>query len=104
VRCSTCGVVQAVMKTCRWRARGEQTFALCDECHAPVASRVRIVAGLVPCFGTYRSCSEWFIVRELEDVTGGGKYDAPSGLCGACASVVWIGGRAGAILRARPDV
>ena len=77
MRCSTCGVVKTVMKTCRWRTGGEQTFALCDECHAPVVSRVWIVAGLVPCFWTCGSCSEWFSVRELEDVTGGGKYDAP---------------------------
>ncbi len=84
VRCSQCGVMEVVMKTCRRRAGGEHLFALCDGCHAEVAPLVWIVAGPDACFGTCRSCSEWFSVRELEDLSGGGKYDAPIGLCAAC--------------------
>jgi hypothetical protein len=96
VRCSRCGIVQAAMKTCRRRAGGEQTFALCDGCHTRVAGAVWIVAEPVPCFGTCQTCSEWFSVRELEDVTGGGRRDAPSGLCGACVQRSRVGNRAGA--------
>ena len=75
------------LKTCRWRTGRRRAFALCDECHAEIAGAVWIVAGLVPCFGTCRECGEWVSVRELADRTGGGRWDAPTGLCATCGGL-----------------
>jgi hypothetical protein len=85
MRCDRCGYEAPVLKTCRWRTGGEQLFALCPGCHAPIAGAVWIVPGPVACFGQCRSCSGWFSVLELTDRSGGGKWDSNTGLCLRCA-------------------
>jgi hypothetical protein len=87
VRCDSCGFEAAVLKSCRWRVVGEQTFVLCDSCHAPIAAVVWIVPGPGPCFGTCRGCGSWFSVRNLAERALGGKYNAPSGICPGCAKL-----------------
>ena len=85
MRCSRCGVEAPALKTCRWRTGGRRRFVLCGECYTPIAGVVWIVPGPVPCFGTCRRCGEWVSVREISERTGGGKWDAPSGVCAACS-------------------
>ena len=62
-------------------------FALCDECHAPIAGVVWIVAGPVAVFGKCGSCGGWFSLRELTELRpgGAGRGDAPGGICVNCA-------------------
>jgi hypothetical protein len=87
VICCRCDAEAPVLKTCRWRspARGERTFALCDGCWLQLSGAVWIVPGAVRCFGTCRACGSWFALAELSDLAPGGKWDAVSGVCGACA-------------------
>jgi hypothetical protein len=85
VRCDQCGTAASVLKACRWRPRGERTFALCDSCWHPIRDSLWIVPGPVACFGKCRSCGSWFALQELFDLAPGGKWDAPSGLCPGCA-------------------
>ncbi len=84
--CSGCGVALPAMKTVYWRDDEEaEEFALCDACYEEVAGLVWVVPGPVYCFGQCRSCGSWFSVRELSEVSGGGKWSAPSGLCATCS-------------------
>ena len=92
--CDRCGVVAAALKTAKWRDRNGGPFALCNPCWHPIRDAVWILPGPVPCFGTCRSCGEWASVRALADRTGGGKWDAPSGLCQTCAPVEALVGEA----------
>ena len=80
--CEACGA--EALKTVRWRAGGERRFVLCDECYGPLAASVWITEGLVPCSGTCNACGSWVSVRELSEASGGGRRDAPSGLCRSC--------------------
>lgn len=83
--CSECGAEAPALKTVYWREDpDEEEYALCDPCWLPVAGEVWIVPGLAHCFGTCHGCGEWFSVRELVDLAGVGKYDAPSGICQTC--------------------
>jgi hypothetical protein len=59
-------------------------FGLCESCWRSVAERVWIVPGLVACSGSCKLCGSWVPVRELAEASGGGKWDAPSGLCAGC--------------------
>ncbi|MDP9425207.1 MAG: restriction endonuclease [Actinomycetota bacterium] len=43
-----------------------------------------IVAGPGPAHGTCRSCGHWRSLRELSETSGGGRRDAPSGICEGC--------------------
>ncbi len=86
MRCEKCGAAAPVLKTCRLRAGPGPAFALCDPCYAPLAEAVWIVPGPLVCFGTCRSCGSWFSVRELSEVSGGGRRDAPSGVCERCVT------------------
>jgi len=83
--CSRCQQEAPALKTVRWRDRHGSRFALCDPCHAPIAGAVMIVPGPVVCFGTCRRCRAWASIRDLAERTGGGKWDAPSGVCARCA-------------------
>ncbi len=85
MRCDRCGHTAPALKTVCWRRDHQTRFALCDSCWEPLAAAVWVIPGLAACFGTCRGCAEWFSVRELEDRTGGGKRDAPSGICARCA-------------------
>jgi hypothetical protein len=85
MRCVRCGFSAPVLKTCRRRDGGEQTFAFCDSCYGPLAHVVWIVPGLLPCFGTCVRCGEWVSVRELRNAKLGGRRSAPSGTCVDCA-------------------
>lgn len=85
MRCDRCGAEAPVLKTCRWRNGNGVPFALCDPCWLPISGAVWVVRGPVTCFGQCRRCSEWFSVRELEDRTGGGRWDSLSGVCENCA-------------------
>ena len=86
MRCDECEIVLPAMKTV-YRRDDEyaEEYALCERCYEEVASEVWVVPGVVPCFGRCSRCLEWFSVRELSERTGGGKWDAPSGLCPRCA-------------------
>ncbi len=86
MRCVRCGLSAPVLKTCRRRDGGEQTFALCDSCYGPLAHVVWIVPGLLPCFGTCTRCGEWASVRNLVDAKPGGRRSAPTGICGCCSA------------------
>lgn len=86
MRCSECGTEALIMKTVYWEEdRDGREYAMCDPCYAGLAERVWIVPGPVPCFGKCRLCTLWFGVRDLSELTGGGKWDAPSGVCEECA-------------------
>jgi hypothetical protein len=85
VRCDQCGMAAPILKTCRWRTRDEQLFALCDSCWHPIRDSVWIVPGQVASFGSCSQCGSWFSVRDLSERTGGGKQGAPSGRCLSCA-------------------
>jgi hypothetical protein len=81
--CDMCGHQEVVLKTCRCRDR-EGSGTLCDSCWLPRRHLVWVIPGPVACFGTCRSCSEWFSLRELADMRTGGRRDAPTGVCGGC--------------------
>ncbi len=87
VICDGCGLEAAALKTVRPRARpfrSGASFVRCDPCWRPVAGRVWVVPGRVICFGGCRGCGEWFSVRDLAERRGGGRHDAPTGICPGC--------------------
>jgi hypothetical protein len=75
------------MKTLRWRSGNGAPFALCDECWSPLVHVLWVVPGPVRCYGKCRSCGSWFVLKELSDLSPGGKWDASSGLCPGCSAV-----------------
>ncbi len=83
MRCEGCGYEAPALKTVRWRG-GERCFVLCDPCWLLISGAVWVVPGPVRCYGKCRSCGSWFALAELSDLTPGGKWDAPSGLCPGC--------------------
>jgi hypothetical protein len=83
VICEGCGLKAPALKTCRWRT-GDRRFTLCDSCWEPLISSVWIVAGRVPAHGKCGVCGGWFSLRDLLEISPGGKYDAPSGICSEC--------------------
>ena len=87
--CEGCGSAAPAMKTCRWRT-GERTFVLCDPCWEPVRGALWIIPGVVAVHGVCRGCGSWFSLRELADVTLGGRRGAPSGTCTSCACGVGV--------------
>jgi hypothetical protein len=73
------------MKTVRWRHQEAPHFALCEECWEPISGVLWILRGPVPAHGFCPSCSEWFSVRELSELSPAGwKWDSPAGLCPNC--------------------
>lgn len=83
MRCSGCGLSAPALKTLRPRSGGA-SFVRCDPCWRPVAAFVWVVPGRVICFGVCRGCGEWFSVRGLVERRGGGRHDAPTGICSGC--------------------
>ncbi|MDP9475135.1 MAG: hypothetical protein M3R38_05490 [Actinomycetota bacterium] len=83
--CEGCASSDLALKTVRWRS-GERRFALCDPCWEPLSGFLWVVVGPVPAHGRCRSCGHWFGLQELAGISPGGKWDAPSGLCGDCSS------------------
>ncbi len=88
MRCSECGAEEPVMKTVYWPEEGDEAeeWPLCEGCHGSVAGEVLIIPGSVPCFGTCKGCSDWFSLRDLTEVTAGGRRSAPSGICPSCGA------------------
>ncbi len=84
MRCEGCGAYAPAMKTVRWRS-GERRFVLCDPCYSPIRGETLIVPGVATVHGVCRGCSGWFSLRDLADVTPGGRRGAPSGLCASCS-------------------
>jgi hypothetical protein len=84
VHCDSCGIEAMALKTCRHRIGGEQTFVLCDSCHAPIAGAVWIVPGPGAASSACRGCGGWYSLRDLAERALGGKYNAPSGICADC--------------------
>ncbi len=82
--CEGCGASAPALKTVRWR-KGERLFPLCDRCWEPLMPYLWVVVGPVPAHGTCRSCGHWRSLRELSETSGGGRRDAPSGICLGCS-------------------
>ncbi len=72
------------MKTVRPRSGGA-SFVLCDGCYPALARWVWIVPGAFPVWGWCNVCQGWRSLRDLPERSGGGRYDAPQGLCSTCA-------------------
>jgi len=75
------------MPTVYWPSEGDDAkeWPLCDGCYDEVAGEVLIVPGPYDVWGTCSRCGEWRSLNDLQDVRGGGRRDAPSGTCVACA-------------------
>lgn len=83
--CDRCGREEPALKTVCRRDDAGRVGVLCDPCWGPVREMVWIVPGVFPVWGWCNSCQGWCSLRDLPERSGGGRYDAPQGLCSTCA-------------------
>ena len=88
MRCSACGLEEAVMKTVYRPADGDDAeWPLCEGCYEAVKNEVLIIPGQSYAFGWCRSCQGWYSLNDLREWAGGGLRGAPTGTCVACAGM-----------------
>ncbi len=87
MRCSECGAEGPAMKTVYWIEDGDEAeeWPLCDECYGEVVNEVLIVPGEFSVWGWCNRCRDWRSLRDMAKWSGGGRYDAPQGVCQGCA-------------------
>jgi hypothetical protein len=89
--CAFCGEGDKWIKTCR--TKDGSCIRVCDPCWEVLRSWLVIVPGDEVVVAHCDGCGAYFNPREMAEVSPGGRHDAYSGTCGACARMMLIGQR-----------
>jgi hypothetical protein len=82
--CAFCGEGDMWIKTCRTK---DGPIRVCDPCWEILSSWLVIVPGDGVVTARCEGCEAYFNPREMALVSPGGRYNAYSGTCEACAKV-----------------
>jgi hypothetical protein len=82
--CAFCGEGDKWIKTCRIK---DGLIRVCDACYEVLGSWLVIVPGDGVVTARCEGCGAYFNPREMAEVSPGGRHDAYSGTCVACAKV-----------------
>ena len=82
--CAFCGEGDKWIKTCRIQ---DGYLRVCDPCWDVLAPWLVVVAGDEVVVARCDRCGAYFNPREMAIVSTGGRYNAYSGTCRACANV-----------------
>jgi hypothetical protein len=80
--CSFCGEGDRWIKTCRTK---DSLFHVCDHCWEALSPWLVIVPGDGVVTARWDVCGTYFNPREMAGFSPGGRYNAYSGACEACA-------------------
>jgi hypothetical protein len=81
--CTFCGEGDKWIKTCR--VKDGSRLRVCDPCYEILGPWLVIVPGEGVVTARCDGCGAYFNPREMAQVSPGGRKDAYSGTCGACA-------------------
>ena len=84
--CAFCGEGDKWIKTCL--GKDGSRLRLCDPCYEALAQWFVIVAGEWVVTARCDSCGVYGNPREFVEVSLGGRHNAYSGTCGACAGQI----------------
>jgi hypothetical protein len=82
--CAFCGEGDRWIKTCRIK---DGLVRVCDPCWEVLAPWLVVVPGDGVVTARCDGCGTYYNPREMALVSPGGRYNAYSGTCGACAKV-----------------
>jgi hypothetical protein len=83
--CAFCGEGDEWIKTCR--TKNGSRLRVCDPCWEVMSSWLVIIPGDWVVTGRCDECGAYFNPRDMLEFSPGGRYNAYSGTCRACAKV-----------------
>lgn len=83
--CAFCGGGDRWIKTCR--TRDGSRIRVCDPCWQVLSPWLIIVPGNYVVTARCDGCGAYFSPREMAEFSSGGRYNAYSGTCRACAKI-----------------
>jgi hypothetical protein len=83
--CAFCGEGDRWIKTCR--AKDGKRLRVCDPCWEVLAPWLVVVPGDWAVTARCEGCGAYYNPREMAEFSPGGRYNAYTGKCGACAKV-----------------
>jgi hypothetical protein len=81
--CTFCGEGDRWIKTCR--IKDGSRLRVCDPCYEVLGSWLVIIPGDSVVTARCDKCEAYFNPREMTEYSPGGRYNAYSGMCRACA-------------------